>query len=110
MSSHIEIGNRSLFPKLTHKIYLNHAAISPISILVEQTILKLVEDYAQKGLGAFPIYLEQRITLRQKISYFLQCQEQEIAFVTNTSTGIIQITQNFKLLRNARIARMHNSR
>ena len=95
MSSHIEIGNRSLFPKLTHKIYLNHAAISPISILVEQAIQKLVEDYAQKGLGAFPIYLEQRIALRQKIARFLQCQEQEIAFVTNTSTGIIQIAQNF---------------
>ena len=95
MSSHIEIGNRSLFPKLTHKIYLNHAAISPISILVEQAIQKILDDYAQKGLGAFPIYLEQRITLRQKIAHFLQCQEQEIAFVTNTSTGIIQIAQNF---------------
>jgi cysteine desulfurase / selenocysteine lyase len=95
MTSHIQLGNRSLFPKLTHKIYLNHAAISPISILVEQAIQQTVLDYAQKGLDAFPIYLEQRIRLRQKVSRLLQCKEQEIAFVSNTSTGIIQIAQNF---------------
>ena len=93
MSSHIEL-NRSLFPKLTYKIYLNHANISPISILVEQNYTKLVADYAQKGLGAFPIYLEQRITLRQKIFVFT-VPRTRIAFVTNTSTGIIQIAQNF---------------
>ena len=78
MSSHIEIGNRSLFPRLTHKIYLNHAAISPISILVEQAIQKLVADYAQKGLGAFPIYLEQRITLRQKMPVFYSAKNKRL--------------------------------
>ena len=103
MLSHVEIGNRSLFPKLTHKIYLNHAAISPISTPVEQAIQKILDDYAQKGLGAFPIYLEQRIALRQKIAHFLQCRKEEVAFVSNKSTGIIQIAQNFNWCSTDRI-------
>ena len=96
----IQLGDRSLFPKLTHKIYLNHAAISPISILVENALQNTLQEYAQKGLDAFPTYMEQRIRLRQCISNFLHCKEHEIAFISNTSTGIIQIAQNLNWKQN----------
>ena len=94
--SSIKLGDRSLFPKLSHNIYLNHAAISPISIPIEEALQKCMTEYASKGVSAFPLYMEQRDRLRQKIAHFLHCSTQEIAFVNNTTTGIIQISQNLK--------------
>ena len=46
------LGNRSLFPTLSARAYLNHAAISPLSQPVCDAVQELLTDYAHKGLDA----------------------------------------------------------
>ena len=62
------MGDRSLFPTLAAKAYLNHAAISPPSEPVRAAVARLLEDYAREGVGAFPRWQEQRERLRGKLA------------------------------------------
>ena len=63
--------------------------------MVEEAVQRTLKEYAEKGLDAFPTYMEQRIRLRQTIAHFVKSKEEKIGTISNTSTGIIQIAQNF---------------
>ena len=48
-------GDRSLFPDLEPRVYLNHAAISPPSLAVRAAVDQVMGDYARTGTGASPV-------------------------------------------------------
>lgn len=83
------LGDRSLFPDLSPKAYLNHAAISPPSAPVQAAVAQCLSQYTQQGMGAFMTYLEQREVLRASLATLVNVQPGEIGFVPNTSWGVV---------------------
>jgi len=88
MATPATLGDRSLFPALTPKAYLNHAAISPPSAPVQDAVSACLQHYTEQGMGAFMTYLEQREELRAALATLVGAQSDEIGFVPNTSWGV----------------------
>lgn len=82
------IGSRILFPNLTHQVYLNHAAVSPISSVVSAEIAQVCEDYARLGLSAIFKWLEHRERTRALCAKLINADASDIGFVANTTSGI----------------------
>lgn len=82
------LGDRSLFPTLGPAAYLNHAAISPASVRVQEAVAEVARDYAAEGLGALPRWLEQREQLRTELSRFIGAPQGSLGYVANTTAGV----------------------
>ncbi len=78
---------RKLFPITTQKIYLNHAAISPLSVRVSD---KLDEFIDQRSFGNID-NSEQSDKLRNRtrvmLARMINADSKQIAFIQNTSEG-----------------------
>lgn len=89
------LGDRSLFPQLEARVYLNHGAISPPSAAVHAAVLKTVDLYAHKGLGAWATLREQREGLRQRLADLIgAASAADIGFVPSTTQGVISVAQS----------------
>ncbi len=86
-----QCGDRSLFPQLEAKAYLNHAAISPVCTPVRQAVLAALDEYARHGVAAFPRWEERRGTLRTDIARLIGAEPDEIALGWNTSRGLTDV-------------------
>ncbi|MEM7152050.1 MAG: aminotransferase class V-fold PLP-dependent enzyme [Myxococcota bacterium] len=84
----VTLGDRTLFPALDSRAYLNHAAISPPSSRVQAAVATLVDDYAAKGLGALHRWLDQREGLRDKLATLVGSSPDELGYVANTTAGV----------------------
>ncbi len=89
------MGHRDLFPDLEARVYLNHAAMSPLSTPVRSAMANFVDDHARKGLGALFPWFEQRRRLREKLAGFIGADASEVAFVPSTTAGIVDIALCF---------------
>lgn len=85
------LGDRTLFPALRPHAYLNHAAISPPSRLVTHAVTRAMSEQAQRGVDVFLDHIEQRGRLKDKLARFIGGRKEDIAFVANTTTGVIDI-------------------
>lgn len=78
---------RTLFPITSQKIYLNHAAISPLSMRVTD---KLDEFIDQRSFGSIDIF-EQADAIRNRtrvmLARMINTDPEQIAFIQNTSEG-----------------------
>lgn len=83
-----QLGDRSLFPTLQARAYLNHAAISPPSQRVQAAALEVIADYAAQGVGALPRWLEQRERLRGRLAALVGADASELGYVANTTAGV----------------------
>ena len=90
-----QLGDRSLFPTLEARAYLNHAAISPLSAPVVRALESSVAGYAAKGLDALPQHLEQRERLRGKLAQLVGVTPETIGLCPTTSWGVIFVAQSF---------------
>ena len=88
-------GDRRLFPHLKARAYLNHAAVSAPSAAVEQAITATLQAYRDEGFGAVMPHLEQRERLRTTLGRLVGASSDEIGFVANTTTGVIDIAHSF---------------
>lgn len=91
MSATARLGDRSLFPSLAARAYLNHAAVSPWSLPVQRAVAAVADDYAQRGAGAIFTWVQQRARLRAGIAGLIGASESEIALITNTTRGVTDI-------------------
>lgn len=82
------LGDRRLFPTLSARAYLNHAAISPASQPVQDAVALIAADYGREGLGALPQWLEQREQLRQKLATLVGAAPSSLGYVANTTAGV----------------------
>ena len=97
------MGSRELFPDLEARAYLNHAAMSPLSVDVRDAMAGFVDDHARKGLGALFTWFEQRRRVRKKLASFIGADASEVAFVPSTTEGIVDIALCFPWKRGDRV-------
>jgi len=89
-------GDRSLFPDLEARAYLNHAAISPPSTIIRRTLLECVDVYGRRGVEGFFVYGEQRERLRLDVAALIgAATAAEIALSSGTTSGVIAIALCF---------------
>ena len=86
-----ELGSRALFPDLEGTAYLAHAAISPLSTPVRERIAEVAADYGRGGMVGFARWAQRLSQVRQDLGAIISADASEIAFVANTTQGVIDI-------------------
>lgn len=86
-----QLGDRALFPDLEGTAYLAHAAISPLSIPVCERIAEVVTDYGRGGMVGFARWAPRLRQVRQDLATMISADPSEVAFVANTTQGVIDI-------------------
>ena len=90
-----KLGDRSLFPHLEPRVYLNHGGISAPSVAVQHAVNEVLDDYARRGAGAYLRWSDQRARLKGKLGALLGVAGEDIAFFPNTTRGVIDISLCF---------------
>ncbi len=89
------LGDRSLFPELEPRAYLNHAAISPASVAVQAATAEVVADYAKRGLGAIHRWIPQRTQLKEKLGRLIGTRGDNLALTPSTSFSVLSVALCF---------------
>ncbi len=79
---------RKLFPVTQNYVYLNHAAVCPISLPVAERILEYTADLLNHGFVNFENWGSRIKKVRHLAAQFINAEAGEIAFVPNTSSGL----------------------
>ena len=79
---------RKEYPVSRSSIYLDHAAIGPLSRRAVEAMTGAIEDQALSGSSHWPRWLESLDAAHGLAARLLQAEPEEIAFVKNTSDGI----------------------
>lgn len=87
----VKLGDRSLFPSLEGAAYLAHAAISPLSAPVCARIAEVTHDYARGGMAGFLRWAPRLREVRRDLASLISATPDEIAFVANTTQGVIDV-------------------
>lgn len=86
-----KLGDRTLFPDLEGIAYLAHAAISPLSTPVRERIAEVAGDYGRGGMAGFLRWAPRLQQVRKDIAALISADPAEIAFIANTTQGVIDI-------------------
>src|SRR6266849_531286 len=81
-------GIRKQFPVTERLAYLNSAAAGPVSRASQEAAAGYYEKMMSDGDVHWNRWLADRETIRKKISAFINAEPEEIAFTTNTSSGM----------------------
>lgn len=79
---------RSRFPVTESSIYMNHAAVAPISRRVRDAMAGLLDDVAQFGAEHWRHWEATYGGVRHSLAQLINAEVGEIAFTKNTSEGI----------------------
>jgi selenocysteine lyase/cysteine desulfurase len=79
---------RAEFPVTRSCIYMNHAAVAPISRRVRDAMAGLIDDVCQFGAAHWDRWAEAYCAARNAAARLLNADPREIAFTKNTSEGI----------------------
>jgi len=82
---------RSLFPVTKKYIYMNHAAVSPLSQPVRDAMVGITDDVMVNGTGNYDDWYRTYELARSAAARLVNAQAHEIAFMPNTSAGISAI-------------------
>ncbi|MEM9731758.1 MAG: aminotransferase class V-fold PLP-dependent enzyme, partial [Myxococcota bacterium] len=85
------IGDRSLFPGLRCEAYLAHAAIAPLSAPVRERVREVLDAYEGGGIAGFGHCVPLLRETRSRLASLIGAESDEVAFVSNTSHGVIDI-------------------
>lgn len=97
------LGDRSLFPDLTCVAYLAHAAIAPLSAPVRDRITEAAASYARGGMAGFSEWAPRLQQVRKDLAALIGASPREIAFVSNTTHGIIDIAFGLRWRKGDRV-------
>ncbi len=89
------LGDRSLFPELEARAYLNHAAVSPPSLAVQAAARAAIDDFARRGVSAYLSWMEQRDRLRGALGRLIGAEARDIGLVGNTTQGVLTVALCF---------------
>lgn len=85
---------RNYFPYLkSGKIYMNHAAISPLSSLVLQRINEFLLERSETNIENYLTVIDTTTKLKGKLAALLNTDSERLAFVDNTSNGLNILAQ-----------------
>jgi selenocysteine lyase/cysteine desulfurase len=82
---------RKLFPVAQNYVYLNHAAVAPLSLPVIEAVQQHERDLLENGFVNWRTWDEEVERIRALAARFINAQSQQMAFVANTSTGLAMI-------------------
>lgn len=87
---------RRLFPVTRNYVYLNHAAVAPISIPVYESIDRYTRDLLDNGFVHYREWSGEVRRVREAAAKFIGAQSDEIAFTPNTSSGLAIIANGIE--------------
>lgn len=79
---------RKLFPVTDNYVYLNHAAVCPISLPVYERMQEYTRDLLEHGFVHFREWGEAVKSVRQLAARLINSKPENIAFAPNTSAGL----------------------
>jgi selenocysteine lyase/cysteine desulfurase len=82
---------RKLFPVTQNHVYLNHAAVCPISLPVYERMQAHARDQLENGAVHFRNWLAAIKQARELAARLINAFDDEIAFAPNTSAGLAMI-------------------
>ena len=85
------LGDRSLFPALAPRAYLNHAAVSPLSTPVRAAMEEVLDLFAADGVAAVGPTIEGRQQLRAEVADWLGVSADDIGLPPGTTRGIVDL-------------------
>lgn len=86
-----KFGERLLFPTLTARAYLAHAAIAPLAASAEAMGLAFMKHLGEAGVATYPVWEAQRRRLARRLAGLLSVAEEEVALTAGTSAGILHL-------------------
>ena len=98
MSINIE-ALRAEFPVTKSYVYMNHAAVAPISIPVQRAMNQQLRDVAQHGIVHSNRWENTYRRTRSAAAQLIHAKPSEIAFVKNTTEGIQMVANGLKWKR-----------
>lgn len=97
------LGDRSLFPELSCTAYLAHAAIAPLSAPVVERIKEVSTAYARGGMAGFGEWAPRLGQVRKDLAGFIGASSRELAFVSNTTHGVLDIAFGLRWRKGERV-------
>lgn len=94
---------RDEFPVTKELIYLNHAAVAPLSRPAAEAMRHLIEDAQLYGSLHYGEWMETYQGLRQAAARLINTSPGEIAIVKNTSEGIATVAQGLDWRKGERV-------
>jgi selenocysteine lyase/cysteine desulfurase len=82
---------RQLFPVTKNYIYMNHAAVAPLSTRVMQAMHKQIEEVSAYGALKWFEWMQEVLRIRAQAARLINARPDEIAFARNTSDGLATI-------------------
>lgn len=87
---------RSLFPITQHAIYLNHAAVSPLSTPTIHAIETQLKDVRDNGSANYRSWIAVKDHARALLAELLNARPEQLAFMRNTSDGLSTVANGMK--------------
>lgn len=95
---------RSFFPYLNNEIiYFNHAATGPFSSLVLDRLNDLLIEKSEKKIDDFESFVKVMIETKSLLAEMINCKNDRIAFVDNTTNGLIMLANSINWKQGDRI-------
>lgn len=82
------------FPILRHRIFLNHASVSPLPRRATEAMQLYAKEAAESGGSAWPRWAERLKQTRQSAQQLLGAGNREIGFIHNTTHGLLCIANS----------------
>jgi len=83
---------RKLFPAYSQGVYMNHAAVSPLSTIVRDGLMDFWNKRSHIPVDVYPQIMEEMQQLKESIRCLVNAGSREdIAFIPNTSSGLSMV-------------------
>ena len=79
---------RGDFPATERLAYLNSAGIGPVPRPVAEAAAGFYREQSEEGDKRWPEWVARRERVRERVAAFINAEPDEVAFTTNTSTGM----------------------
>lgn len=87
---------RELFPVTRNLVYLNHAAVGPLSVRAYEAMERHARDQREFGALHWREWYHEYELLRQSASRLINAGPEEIAILKNTSEGLSFVAEGFR--------------
>jgi len=98
-----QMGSRDLFPSLTHRVFANHASVSPLASPTQAAIEDTLQRLASHGVAAMGDLHEEIEETRILAGQLFAVEPSHIALVANTSLAISAIAASIAWTKGDRI-------
>ncbi|MED5330440.1 MAG: aminotransferase class V-fold PLP-dependent enzyme [Planctomycetota bacterium] len=88
---------RKAFPVANSWIYFNHAACAPLSEPTIKAVKTFLDEACTEGSTRWDAWMEHREQVRRRVSRLMGAKENEVAFTTSTSQGLITVAEGLNL-------------